>query len=106
MHEHHNTFAGQGPVVLDVGGDVGALVITMPDDLGDVEVEIRPTPATAAPLRHVGVVARPVAGGHVHSAVFDALAAGRYELYVRPDGPVALSADVHAGEVTFTEWPA
>ena len=36
-----NPYAGQGPVLLDIGGDVGALVVTMPARLDGVEVEIR-----------------------------------------------------------------
>ena len=35
-----NPHAGQGSVVLDIGGDVGALVVTMPPELEGVEVEI------------------------------------------------------------------
>jgi hypothetical protein len=35
-----NSHAGQGSVVLDIGGDVGALVVTMPPELEGVEVEI------------------------------------------------------------------
>ena len=35
-----NPYAGQGPVLLDIGDDVGALVVTMPADLEGVEVEI------------------------------------------------------------------
>lgn len=35
-----NPPAGQGSVVLDIGGDVGALVVTMPPELEGVEVEI------------------------------------------------------------------
>jgi hypothetical protein len=105
-HEHHNAFAGQGAVLLDIGADAGALVIRMPAALDGAEVEIRPVPGpVAGPLRHVGVVARPTAAGHVHSAVFDGLDAGEYELYVRPDGPVQLAAAVHGGEVTFADWP-
>jgi hypothetical protein len=94
-------------VVLDIGGDVGAVVVAAPPELAGAEIEIRPVPAPPAghPLRHVGIVARPTAGGQVHSAVFDAVPFGRYELYVRPDGPVALSVDVRAGEVTFATWP-
>jgi hypothetical protein len=37
-----NPGAGQGPVLLDIGGDIGALVVTMPPELVGVEVEIRP----------------------------------------------------------------
>jgi hypothetical protein len=43
--ESHNAFAGQGPVVLDIGGDVGALIVAMPASLDGVEVEIRPVGA-------------------------------------------------------------
>ena len=35
-----NPHAGQGSVVLDIGGDIGALVVTMPPELEGVEVEI------------------------------------------------------------------
>jgi hypothetical protein len=93
--------------VLDIGGSVGALVVTMPRELAHVEIEIRSSPGPPAPMpvRHVAVVRRPTAKGHVHSAVFDALPGGRYELYVRPDGSVALSVEVRPGEVTFARWP-
>ena len=37
-----NPYAGQGAVLLDIGGDVGALVVTMPASMVGVEVEIRP----------------------------------------------------------------
>ena len=51
------------------------------------------------------MVARPVAGGVVHSLVFGALAEGDYELYRRPDGPVELTASVVGGTVTEVAWP-
>ncbi len=37
-----NPYAGQGSVLLDIGGDVGALMVTMPAELDGVEVEIGP----------------------------------------------------------------
>jgi hypothetical protein len=37
-----NPHAGQGSVVLDIGGDVGALVVTAPADLVGAEIEICP----------------------------------------------------------------
>ena len=42
-----NPHAGQGPVLLDIGGDIGALVVTMPPELVGVEVEIRPVDGEA-----------------------------------------------------------
>jgi hypothetical protein len=79
----------------------------MPPTLEGAEVEIRPVRcAPGTPLRHVGVVARPTASGPVHSAVFGGLPSGRYELYLRPDGPVQVTIDVPAGEVAFADWPA
>jgi hypothetical protein len=105
-HHEHGAAAGQGPVLVDVGGDVGALVVTMPPRLEGVEVEIRPVPwESGAPLRHVAVVARPTLSGRVHSAVFGGLPSGRYELYLRPDGPVQVTVDVPGGEVAFAAWP-
>lgn len=119
-HENQeNPHAGQGPVLLDIGGTVGALVVTMPSELAGVEVEIgRPTghdhdhhrhdhhAHDHAPHRpHVAVVARPVAGALVHSLVFAELAEGDYELYRRPDGPVELVVSVAGGSVTEASWP-
>ena len=43
-----NPYAGQGPVLLDIGGDVGALVVVMPADTDGLEVELRPAGATVA----------------------------------------------------------
>ena len=119
-----NSHAGQGAVVLDIGGDIGALVIVAPPELEGVEIEARPQAHLVpgfdlhhwhdhglgehshAHLEHVAVVPRPVpGGGHVHSAVFAALPEGTYELYERPAGPVRLTAEVRGGAVTETVWP-
>ena len=40
--EAQNAFAGQGAVLLDIGGDIGALIVDMPEALAGVEIEIRP----------------------------------------------------------------
>ncbi len=37
-----NPHAGQGCVLLDIGGDIGALVVTTPASMVGVEVEIAP----------------------------------------------------------------
>lgn len=130
-----NPHAGQGSsVLLDIGGDIGALVIEMPAELEGLEIELRPT-GRAVPhepedakghsndeldhghhsghhdghhhgLPHVAVVPRPTPEGDtVHSVVFYEVSEGRYELYVRPDGPVQLTVDVSGGKVTYATWP-
>ena len=111
-----NPFAGQGSVLLDIGGDVGALVVTMPAGMLGTEVEIRPLGVdgshvhghphghdhghdhshghdhdhdhgTGDHLAHVAVVNRPVGGDHhVPSLVFPELVTGHYELFEKGDG--------------------
>jgi hypothetical protein len=128
MSMEDNSHAGQGPVLLDIGGDIGALIITMPAVLDGEEIEIRPVgygESMQAPshfhdaghehgpagqhshhLPHVAVVGRPVDDRIVHSAVFGELTEGAYELYVRPAGPVQLTAKVAGGQVTEVVWPS
>ena len=105
-----NPYAGQGSVLLDIGGDVGALVVTMPTEMVDEEVEIRP--ASWQPdgghhhHPHVAVVERPVGGSVVPSLVFPEVVEGSYELYLKHTDDVRLTVDVVGGEVTTTAWPA
>jgi hypothetical protein len=107
-HGEENPWAGQGAVLLDIGGDVGALVVEMPAAMTGVEVEIRPIGSPVdrgAGHPHVAVVARPVASGVVPSLVYPALVEGSYELYEKGTGDVELTAEVVGGEVTETVWP-
>ena len=103
-----NSHAGQGPVVLDIGGDVGAAVVTAPAALAGTEIEARPVDRPEPRhLPHVAVLGRPVPGGGVvHSAVFAELPAATYELARRPAGPVRLRIAVRGGAVTDAAWPA
>jgi hypothetical protein len=111
MSTAENPHAGQGAVLLDIGGDVGALVVSMPASLVGTEVEIRPLRRSvgrddAEHLPHVAVVDRPVGQGRQPSLVFAALEDGGYELFEkgRPDS-VALRVDVMGGEVSAVAWP-
>jgi hypothetical protein len=98
-------------VLLDIGGDVGALVVSMPAHLVGHEVEIRPAgdPGRAGEHRHhyphVAVVARPHAHGVAHTLVYAAVTQGAYELYPLPDGPATLTVTVTGGAVTRATWP-
>ncbi len=103
-----NPYAGQGSVLLDIGGDVGALVVYMPASTTGLEVEIAPVggPEAHHHRPHVAVVDRTVAGITVPSLVFPELPAGHYELFAKGSKQARLHAVVSGGEVTFADWPA
>lgn len=111
--EPENAWAGQGAVLLDIGGDIGALVVAMPDSLVGLEVEIRPLDRQNVRahahdrdhLAHVAVVARPVADGLLPSLVFPDLEEGRYELFEKgcPES-VAMRVAITGGAVTTARW--
>jgi hypothetical protein len=105
-----NPFAGQGSVLLDIGGEVGALVVTMPAAMEGVEIELDRgsghSHGHGGHRPHVAVVNRPVADGQVPSLVFPELVEGRYGLCLKGSPDVLLVVDVRGGEVSSAEWPA
>ncbi len=53
----------------------------------------------------MAVVARPTPmGTTIYSLVYE-IAEGTYDLYVRPSGPVRLTATVTGGQITESRWP-
>lgn len=121
-----NPHAGQGPVMLEIGVDTGALIVSAPVDLVGREIEIHSfgrarshAPGQAHQHEHahggeheqqhqhsphVAVIPRTLPnGGTAHCAVFPDLAPGRYTLWLLPQGP-AMPVVVRAGEVTTTDW--
>jgi hypothetical protein len=126
-----NPHAGQGSVMLDIGGDIGALVIAMPASMLGQEIEIDRVGSASSRedasshdhdhghdhehghghghghshRAHVAVVDRPVPGGTQPSLVFPELTEGSYELFDKGADEVLVTADVVGGEVTFMEWP-
>jgi hypothetical protein len=106
-HLHENPHAGQGAVLLDIGGDVGALVVTMPRSTVGEEIEILGANVPAGQHRpHVAVVDRPVPGGSIPSLVFPELLEGRYDLVPKGTDDVRLSVEIVGAQVTSAEWPA
>jgi hypothetical protein len=111
MTAMENPHAGQGAVLRDIGGDIGALVVSMPASLLGTAVEIRPLGrstgrAGADHLTHVAVVERPVGQRYQPSLVFADLEDGGYELFEKghPDA-VALRVAVVGGEVSDGAGP-
>ena len=106
-----NPFAGQGAVMLDIGGDVGALVVEMPREMLGVEIEIRPADLPVASEHghahhpHVAVVDRRTPAGPVPSLVFGEVRAGTYHLCDKGGTEVLATATVRGSEVTQLTWP-
>jgi hypothetical protein len=91
-----------GPVILDIGGDVGAAIVFAPKEFDGEEIEIRrsgrPWDGT-----HVAVRARPWLGEPMYAAVFGSLPAGPYELRRRDRNDASVhSIEVGGGAVTET----
>ena len=115
-HPHEdNSHAGQGMVVLDIGDDIGALVVTMPAAMLGEEIEVVTRPGHHRPGHHrpghhrphVAVVDRPVAGGgSLPSLVFPELVEGSYALVPKGTDDVHLVVAVRGGEVTTAAWPS
>jgi hypothetical protein len=88
-------------VVLEIGDDVGALILRTDPDLHGKEIEI--SPAEDDGLRsHKEVLERSINGESAFTAVFDGLRAGAYTLWAgnAPLRGVAVSG----GEITQLDW--
>lgn len=98
---HNHKVQGQN-VVLDVGGDIGALVIYVPAELNGMEIEIR-VPGADDAITHTEVHPRRVLGGHVHAGVFPELASGEYELRP-PRGTAGTIVMIEGGRIAELDW--
>ena len=103
-HEHsHWHTAGQGPTVLDIGDDVGALVLYTSAELVGAEIEISPD-GEPARRRHVAVHPRQTPGGTAYAAVYYGLEEGNYDLWAA-DGSIALTVLIEGNAITESVWP-
>ena len=91
--------ASQAAVVLDIGGDVGALVLYTGAEDDEAEIDISPGTDPAAPRSHNQVHPRRAPAGVVYSAVYPALAAGEYTLWRDAHTPEA-TITIRGGQVT------
>lgn len=100
LHPHAEAPAQEcASVLVEVGGDRGALVLYLDESFRDHEVEI--SPVGSSHRVHTGVLDRATAAGTVLAAVFGSLAAGSYVVW-HVAGPPAATVVVRAGRVT--EW--
>jgi hypothetical protein len=105
--EHTHGPTGPGTVIMELGADIGALILYTPADLDGAEIEIsRPAdPADPAARRtHSQVRQRPVAGVTRYAAVYSSLPAGQYTIWRDEDRPAA-TVTVTGGQITSCRWP-
>jgi hypothetical protein len=101
-HSHEHAPEHTGNLLLDIGGDTGALVIQAAADRDQDAIEI--TPAGREEPRTHNVVRQRVTtpGRFVYAAVFPALPAGDYDVW-RDEATRAGTASVRGGQVaSFT----
>lgn len=89
-------------VVLDIGEDLGALIVETEADMHGVEIEISHS-GQDRPRSHKQVLERDAGGRPAYTAVFDGLAAGAYTLWT--DGvPRMRGVAVTGGRVSELRW--
>jgi hypothetical protein len=93
---------GPGTVILELGADVGALVLEAPPDLAGREIEI--SVLADGPRTHSLVRERRTAAGTSYAAVYPVLPAGEYTVW-RDDGIPAGQVTIHGGQVSRFRWP-
>jgi hypothetical protein len=100
-HHHDAVEVRSRPVVLDLGGDVGALIVHTDPELAGIEVEISPS-GNDAERQHKQVLRRMLGGDEATVLVYDNLPAGDYTLWV--DGePWAHGVRVNGGKVVVLD---
>ncbi|MFC1415779.1 hypothetical protein [Streptacidiphilus cavernicola] len=93
----------EGSVVLEIGGDLGALIIHTGPEQDGLEIEVSPVDDAAAPRTHAAVRPRHLAGRTVYCAVISPLTAGRYTVW-RDETTADATVQVPAAGVAEHRW--
>ncbi len=108
-HPHGHTHAPlpapsrEGSVVLEIGGDLGALILHTGPEQDGLEIEVSPLDDPSAARTHAAVRPRHLAGRTVYCAVISPLTAGRYTVWRDAETADATVA-VPAGGVAEHRW--
>jgi hypothetical protein len=90
------------PVVLDIGGDVGALIVYADPELIDTPIEVSPTGADDAKF-HQHILERPMPDGTTYAAVFDKITEGSYTIWLYHE-PRIREFQITGGSVAEVDW--
>ena len=101
-HEHYSARRHPEFVVLEIGDDVGALIVHTEADMHGMEVEISPADDDSQ-RSHKEVLERRRGGRPAFTAVFDRLPEGTYTLW-SAGVPRATGVAVAGGRITELSW--
>ena len=90
-------------VVLDIGGEFGALVLYTPPELHRREIEISPIGQDTQRV-HTAVLERIVAGRSIFAAVYPRLTAGAFRVWFDEDPTRPNTVRIEAGQVAELDW--
>jgi hypothetical protein len=92
-------------VVLDIGEDVGALVLYTPASYAGREIEMSPDGGDGRRRTHTGVLPRRLGGRTFYAAVYPALRAGAWRIWT-DDPALPDRVTIAGGAVTELDWRA
>jgi hypothetical protein len=101
-HEKYSDRPHPEFVVLEIGDDLGALIVYTDPAMHGSEIEISPAGDDDA-RSHKDVLERSLGGRPAFSAVFDQIREGRYTLWV-DDAPRARDVQIAGGQVAELDW--
>ncbi|MDQ6729014.1 MAG: hypothetical protein M3022_01575, partial [Actinomycetota bacterium] len=90
------------PVVLDIGGTNGALIVYADAEFVDTPVEVSPTGSDDDRF-HQHILERPMPDGTCYAAVFDKITEGSYTLWLHNE-PRARDFAITGAEVAELDW--
>lgn len=96
-HRHEPAPRG-GPVVIDIGGDIGALIVQLDDSLEGTEIPIEFADDPSRDI-HTGIWRRSLGSASVVVAVFPELREGSYRLHAG-NGHGGAQLQITGGQVT------
>lgn len=99
-HEYGPT--AEGSVVLDIGGDIGALVLITPPELLGAEIEVSLV-GNNGHRTHVAVRERRTPAGTQYAAIYPSLIQGEYTVW-SVDGRAAGLVTVEGAHVAQLDW--
>lgn len=102
QHEHADHSVHSAPAVLDIGGDIGALIIYTGPDLRGAEIEVSPR-GNDTQRTHTAVLERQVNGRTLYAALYLALPAGEYRIWWG-DPTLPREVTISGGAVAELDW--